>query len=150
MFIQKNILLFSFLFSVALSQLTQLSVPQNCLNSLPVVKPKNDSTLKLLQIIHRLGDRNPDFFAPNDPFNSDTYFPGGFDQLTLQGKYRLYEVGEFIRREYSGYLGSAMSPREVYTQSSHTNRTMESAQCLNAGAYPPGKQSNISYSILFI
>jgi Histidine phosphatase superfamily (branch 2) len=104
-------------------------------------RPKDTiKTLKLLQIIHRHGERNPLYFPPKDPFNSETYFPGGLGQLTLPGKYRLYQLGEYIRREYGEYLGSAMSPREVYTQSSYTNRTMESAQCLNAGAYPPGEK----------
>ena len=47
--------------------------------------PNHDiSTLKLLQIVHRHGDRSPMEFKPNDPYKSDHYWPQGIGQLTTE------------------------------------------------------------------
>ena len=100
--------------------------------------PNHDiSTLKLLQIVHRHGDRTPVILLPNDPFQGESYWPEGLGQLTTKGKYRLYKTGQFIRQEYGQYLGDKYSPREVYARSGMVDRCMESLSCLLAGAYPP-------------
>lgn len=36
--------------------------------------------------IHRHGDRNIDTVYPNDPYNSDRYWPGGLGELTEVSK----------------------------------------------------------------
>ena len=103
--------------------------------------PNHDiSTLKLLQIVHRHGDRTPVEFAPNDPFSSDKYWPEGLGQLTTKGKYRMYKRGQFIRQAYNDYLGDSYSPRDVYVRSSISDRCIESVSCLLSGAYPPKKK----------
>ncbi|XP_054161855.1 venom acid phosphatase Acph-1-like [Oppia nitens] len=102
--------------------------------------PNHDiSTLKLLQIVHRHGDRAPteSYFPPNDPYKSIKYWPMGFNELTALGRYRMYSFGQFIRQEYHNYFGEQYSPREVYARSSLTDRCLESVSCLLAGAYPP-------------
>ena len=102
------------------------------------VWPNHDiSTLKLLQIVQRHGDRSPSDFPPNDPFSDDKYWPEGQGYLTSNGMYRLYKVGEFIRQEYNGFLGDKYSPREVYARSSAAERCIQSMANLLAGAYPP-------------
>ncbi|XP_054162089.1 uncharacterized protein LOC128960052 [Oppia nitens] len=95
-------------------------------------------TLKLLQIVHRHGDRNAEIWFPNDPFiNQSMYWYEGVGELTNDGKHRMYKMGQFIRQEYTGFLGSDNSPREVYARSSAKKRCLESATMLMAGAYPP-------------
>jgi prostatic aicd phosphatase len=103
--------------------------------------PNHDiSTLKLLQIVHRHGDRTPLDFAPNDPFKGISYWREGIGQLTTKGKYRMYKLGQNIRKEYDSYLGPNYSPREVYARSSVSSRCIESLSCLLSGAYPPKPQ----------
>ncbi|CAG2172297.1 unnamed protein product, partial [Oppiella nova] len=100
--------------------------------------PNHDiSTLKLLQLVHRHGERAPTSFPDNDPYKDTKYWVEGVGELTTKGKYRLYKLGEFIRQEYSDYLGDKYSPREVYVRSSITDRCIESTSSLLAGAYPP-------------
>ena len=100
--------------------------------------PNHDiSTLKLLQIVHRHGERAPILFTPNDPFKDEKSWPAGIGQLTTRGKYHMHKVGQFIREEYNNYLGDKYSPREVYARSSLTDRCVESVSCLLSGAYPP-------------
>ena len=99
------------------------------------------STLKLLQIVHRHGERAPMSFSLNDPYKNDSYWPEGFKQLTPKGKYRMYKLGQFIRQEYGSYLGDKYSPREVYARSALSDRCIESVSCLLSGAYPPKQQS---------
>ncbi|CAG2170146.1 unnamed protein product, partial [Oppiella nova] len=104
--------------------------------------PDHDiSTLKLLQIVHRHGDRSPTSFPPNDPFKDlSKYWVEGIGELTTKGKYRMYKLGEFIRQEYSDYLGDKFSPREVYARSSIAERCIESISNLLSGAYPPNQK----------
>ena len=114
-----------------------------CLNGvLPSNRwPNHDiSTLKLLQIVHRHGDRTPIIFPPNDPFKNESYWPEGIAQLTSKGKYRMYKLGQFIRQEYHQYLGDNYSPREVYARSSLHDRCIESLSLLLSGAYPPNQK----------
>ena len=98
--------------------------------------PDHDiSTLKLLQIVHRHGDRSPIDFKHNDPYKSSDHWTEGIGELTTEGKYRMYKRGQFIRQEYDSFLGDKHSPREVYVRSSLTDRCIESVSCLLSGAY---------------
>ena len=100
--------------------------------------PNHDiSTLKLVQLVHRHGDRAPVAFPANDPYNDIAYWPEGIGELTSKGKYRMYRLGQFVRQEYDSYLGNKYSPREVYARSSSSHRCVESLSTLLAGAYPP-------------
>ena len=100
--------------------------------------PNHDlSTLKLLQVVHKHGERAPVSFPANDPFNDVKYWPQGLGQLTAKGKYQMYKMGEFIRNEYNTYLGDKYSAREVYARSAASSRCFESCAALLAGAYPP-------------
>jgi Histidine phosphatase superfamily (branch 2) len=95
------------------------------------------STLKLVQIVARHGDRNPTTggIYPNDPHKDPKFWPDGFGELITKGKERMYEFGKKLRERYAGYLSE--TPKEVYVRSSSTRRSIESAQCLLAGLYPP-------------
>jgi hypothetical protein len=110
------------------------------IKAIPEWKTHDISTLKLLQIVHRHGERTPlkTSFALNDPFRNETeYWKEGLGQLTIKGKYRMYKLGQFLRQNYDQYLGPTHSPREVYVRSSIEHRCIESVSCLLAGAYPP-------------
>ena len=95
----------------------------------------SDSSLKLVQIVQRHGDRNPTNFYANDPYKDEKYWPEGIGETTLRGKVRMFEFGITIRNRYDDYLGD--SPRDVSCRSSALSRTLESAQCFLAGLYEP-------------
>ncbi|CAG2166984.1 unnamed protein product [Oppiella nova] len=101
------------------------------------------STLQLLQVVHRHGDRAITKIYDKDPFKDlDTYWPEGLAELSQQGRYRCYKLGENIRDTYQSYLGAKYSPREVYARSSAKSRCLDSINTLLAGLYPP---INVSY-----
>jgi len=93
------------------------------------------STLKLLQIVHRHGDRTPISFYPTDPYKSSEKWADGFGELTPRGKERMFKFGEYLRNRYNQYLGN--TPKNIYLRSSASNRCIESAAALVAGMYPP-------------
>ena len=99
------------------------------------------STLKLLQILHRHGERTPLVFIDDDPFGDQKYWPMGLGQLTLKGKYRMYKLGEFFRKNYSGFF-KTIDRRQVYSRSSIEHRCIESGSVFLSGAFPPGKKSH--------
>ena len=84
------------------------------------------STLKLLQIVHRHGERTvlENNMPKTDPFRNRTKWPDGFGQLTPKGKYRMYKIGENLRKWYKDFLDlkDQGSPREVYARSSIEHR----------------------------
>ena len=104
-----------------------------CLVQTVLLWPNHDiSTLKVLQVVHRHGDRSPVHFLPKDPFkNVSEYWPEGGGQLSNSGKLRMYRLGQFLRNEYQEFLGQAYSPREVYARSSLSHRCLESVEQVN-------------------
>src|SRR5437899_5887460 len=76
----------------------------------------NSSTLKLVQIIHRHGDRSPIRFYFNDPYKDASKWPLGIGQLITDGKERMYKIGKLIRTRYEKFL--TKNPREVKIRSS--------------------------------
>ena len=108
------------------------------------------STLKLLQILHRHGDRTPTDFFDGDPYGKDLdkYWPNGLGQLTLKGKHRMYKLGQFFRTNYFEFLNKT-NPKQVYVRSSIEHRCIESAGALLAGAFPPGKVFNLTIDLIF-
>ena len=96
------------------------------------------STLRLLQIVVRHGDRTITQIYPKDPFRNLTeYWFEGLGELTAPGKYRMYKLGETLRQQYQQFLGSNYSPREVYARSSAKSRCLESLSSLLSAFYPP-------------
>src|SRR5581483_89411 len=93
------------------------------------------STLKLVQVISRHGDRTPIFFYQTDPYRDMKYWPDGVDELTPQGKDRMYHFGLTLRHRYGNFL--TYNPKEIYARSSSTNRDLETVYAVLAGLYPP-------------
>ncbi|CAG2101297.1 unnamed protein product [Medioppia subpectinata] len=92
------------------------------------------STLILVQIVQRHGDRTPLQFYHGDPYANDSW-PDGLGELTPQGKHRMYETGRQLRHRYGQWLG--VSPKTIYQRSAATNRCLESAYAVSAGMYRP-------------
>ncbi|CAJ0587293.1 unnamed protein product, partial [Mesorhabditis spiculigera] len=93
--------------------------------------------LVLLLAIWRHGDRAPGQLPyPNDQ-NSIDAWPRGWDQLTNLGMKRSYELGTFLRSRYAGRLFSKQfDHKQVFIQSSDSERAIESAQTVMAGLFP--------------
>jgi len=93
-------------------------------------------TLRLVQVIMRHGDRTPIDRYPKDPYDSRKYWPEGFGRLTQRGKMMQYNLGQYIRQRYNGYLNATYTPEEIYVQSSDKDRTIMSAMANLAGMFP--------------
>lgn len=75
------------------------------------------------------------FTCKNDPYGDASNWPVGFGQLTLQGKRRMFAIGQFLRDKYDGFLTDSI--REVAARSSDEDRCIESAQLVLSGIYKP-------------
>ncbi|OXA50096.1 Lysosomal acid phosphatase [Folsomia candida] len=85
--------------------------------------------LKLVHLIWRHGDRNPEKTYPTDPYKDPSFWPDGFGELTRTGMKQHHELGKYFRNRYitSGFLQPRFDPKEVFVESSSLNRTIQSA-----------------------
>ncbi|CAL8126740.1 unnamed protein product [Orchesella dallaii] len=105
-------------------------------NSLAKGRSENLETLRLVQVVMRHGDRTPIDRYPKDPYNSRKYWPEGLGRLTKRGKLMQYELGQYIRHRYNGFINATYTPEEIYVQSSSIDRTIMSALANLAGMWP--------------
>ncbi|GLV41156.1 uncharacterized protein CBL_04680 [Carabus blaptoides fortunei] len=99
----------------------------------------NVSTLELVHIFFRHGDRTPDKkdFYPTDPYKDYPFYPMGLGQLTNQGKSRCYNLGTMLRRRYDDFLGEIYTPEALTASSTDFDRTKMSLLLVLAGLWPP-------------
>lgn len=95
------------------------------------------SSLELVHIIFRHGDRTPVEPYPNDPYKNVSLWPVGWGQLTNEGKRQHYHLGQFFRRRYGNFLSSKYLKEEIHIRSTDVDRTLMSAESNLAGLYPP-------------
>ena len=88
----------------------------------------------LVLFVHRHGDRSPWAWIPGDEVNNASW-PDGLGQLTALGMQQTHLLGSTIRERYS--VGN-YSRYEYYVRSTDYDRTLQSAQCVLAGVFPPG------------
>jgi len=93
--------------------------------------------LKLVHLLYRHGDRTPIKPYNTDPYKAESHWPLGFGQLTSRGKMQQYELGQWVRERYNGFLSSNYSEQEIVVRSTDVDRTLMSALSNLAGLYPP-------------
>ncbi|XP_071056022.1 venom acid phosphatase Acph-1-like [Onthophagus taurus] len=119
----KTLFIFFFSFSLAISNFAN-----------------TESTLKLVHVIFRHGDRTPDSLYPNDPYTEEDFYPYRIAHLTNKGKLTSYNLGTYLRRKYNNLLGDVYTPDILSAISSHLPRTKASLQAVLAGLYPPSEE----------
>ncbi|XP_060526942.1 uncharacterized protein LOC132702372 [Cylas formicarius] len=98
------------------------------------------STLELVHVVHRHGDRTPDagsIYEGNRFTNESYYLPYGFGQLTNEGKQTEYNLGSELRQRYREFLGDVWNIDLIEARSTDLDRTKMSIQLSLAGLWPP-------------
>jgi len=96
--------------------------------------------LRLVHLVYRHGDRTPISPYPTDPYKDLKYWPIGYGQLTNEGKLRHYNLGQWIRNRYTGFLSESYVADEIFVRSTDVDRTLMSAESNLAGLFPPTDQ----------
>jgi hypothetical protein len=132
--------------------------------------------LKLVHLIWRHGDRNPEITYPNDPYKDSSFWPDGLGQLTQVfinkfiymhaclinysnyffkklfqiGMAQHHELGNYLKNRYinSGFLQEHFDPKEVFIESSSINRTIQSALSNLKGFFGHNNDHLISSSLI--
>lgn len=73
----------------------------------------------------------------NDPYNSQTYFPTGYSQLTPKGKKTELDLGRYIRTTYSNLIPAQYTPDIAYAVATNWKRTKMSLELVLSGLFPP-------------
>ncbi|XP_063978283.1 venom acid phosphatase Acph-1-like [Diachasmimorpha longicaudata] len=99
--------------------------------------------LKLIQVVLRHADRNPhsgtflNKYYPSDPDKYENWEPDGPMALNNKGKLTAYKLGQFFRKNYNDFFGPKYRSDIVYFQSVDLPRSINTAQLLAAGLFPP-------------
>ncbi|XP_059905065.1 lysosomal acid phosphatase [Gadus macrocephalus] len=95
--------------------------------------------LVYVTVLFRHGDRSPVKAYPTDPYQESAW-PQGFGQLSQEGMRQHYNLGQFLRVRYNGFLNETYDRREVHVRSTDYDRTLMSAEANLAALYPPSGQ----------
>ncbi|KAK0182659.1 hypothetical protein PV327_000773 [Microctonus hyperodae] len=99
--------------------------------------------VKMIQVIMRHSNRNPMseewsyLYYPKDPYKNCDWEPDGAYELTNIGKQNAYELGKFLRERYGELIGLKYKSNRVYFHATQQSRTINTAQLVAAGMFPP-------------
>jgi hypothetical protein len=123
-------------FLTLLASLTFVLSAAHLVMTMPITNGSDDShQARALFVIHRHGERTLAATFGGDPLNSASIWPDGLSQITLDGRRRMYRLGQFLRQKYEPTIGN--NPKNVYVRSSGIDRCLESAQMVAHAMYPP-------------
>ncbi|KAL4222131.1 hypothetical protein ACF0H5_018171 [Mactra antiquata] len=98
-----------------------------------------DSTLRLVNLVYRHGDRSPIVIYPTDPNGIDNW-PQGLGWLSKIGIQQQYRLGQWLRQRYfidTKFMNTSYNREEISVTSSDEDRCLMSAYSNLAGLYPP-------------
>lgn len=104
-------------------------------------RPAIETSLKLVQIIYRHGDRTSYNILPINPNNAGAWWNkyGGLAQLTPQGMKQAREYGQYLKKRYHNFLNATYNRANVLARSTDYDRTLQSSYSILSGLYPPGQ-----------
>ncbi|XP_041973717.1 venom acid phosphatase Acph-1-like [Aricia agestis] len=109
----------------------------------------DDSEIKLAFAMFRHGDRTPDPEEldkfPAAHINSSVFYPYSLKALTNLGKKHAYNVGEYLRKRYNGFLSELYLPEEISIRTTDYARTKMTVLAALAGLYPPSRIQRWNY-----
>uniref|UniRef100_A0A2C9KJX8 acid phosphatase n=1 Tax=Biomphalaria glabrata TaxID=6526 RepID=A0A2C9KJX8_BIOGL len=95
-------------------------------------------TLKLVSVLYRHGDRSPTTVYPLDKNKPEIAWPDGLGWLTTLGMQQQYQLGQYLKKRYDGFLNTSYyNHNEILIQSSGIERCLMSAYSNLAGLFPP-------------
>ncbi|XP_074520329.1 lysosomal acid phosphatase [Halichoeres trimaculatus] len=107
-----------------------------------------ERTLQYVTVLFRHGDRSPVKAYPTDPYQESSW-PQGFGQLSQEGMKQHFDLGQFLRKRYTGFLSESYDRHEVLVRSTDYDRTLMSAESNLAGLYPPSGQQVFNPNLIW-